>query len=120
MLPCPTATWVTFLGSSPEGVCSDVRVRVSETEIEKQTENSLPRPSPYWVTEHCTNLCLYPSLPPTVSRTRGHGKVAESGWGGVELGGGGGIKGQLFPLPTSCCSLHRPLTNSLCPSPLLH
>lgn len=31
-LPYP---WVIFLGSSPEGVCSDVCVRVSETEIEK-------------------------------------------------------------------------------------
>lgn len=65
--PCPTITWVTFLGSSPEGICSDVRVQVSETEIEKQTEDSLPRPSPCWVTEHCTNLCLYPSPPPTAS-----------------------------------------------------
>lgn len=66
-LPCP---WVTSLGSSPEGVCSDVCVRVSDTEIEKQTENSLPRPSPCWVTERCTNLCLCPSLPPTASEDR--------------------------------------------------
>lgn len=42
------------------------------TEIEKQTENSLPRPSSCWVTEGCTNMGLYYSLLPTVLGTKGH------------------------------------------------
>lgn len=33
-----------------------VCMRVSETEIEKQTENSLPRPCPSRVTKHCRDL----------------------------------------------------------------
>lgn len=56
LLPCPAATWGTFPATSPGGVCSDVCVRVSETEIEKQTENSLPRPCPSRVTKHCRDL----------------------------------------------------------------
>lgn len=44
--PCPTITWVTFLGSSPEGVCSDVCVRRSQRQLRNKLKIPCQGPPP--------------------------------------------------------------------------